>query len=95
MGRLADFAQRMKDEFSVYRAAIRHPETPRMARWLMLAGVAYALSPIDLIPDFIPGIGYLDDVVIVPLLMYLGWRLVPERVKRECRETGGRGRGAK
>ena len=85
--RVANFAQRIKDEFGLIRLAIRHPRTPRLARWVLLAAVGYALSPIDLIPDFIPVVGYLDDLLIVPLLLYIGWKLVPASVKQECRDA--------
>jgi uncharacterized membrane protein YkvA (DUF1232 family) len=56
-----------------------------MARWLLGAAVAYALSPIDLIPDFIPVLGHLDDVLIVPLLVWLALRIVPAHVVAEHR----------
>jgi uncharacterized membrane protein YkvA (DUF1232 family) len=55
----------------------RHPETPRAAKWVAMATLAYALSPIDLIPDFIPVLGQLDDLVIVPLGIALVVRLTP------------------
>ena len=82
---LTSFAQRMKDNFTLIRLALRHPQTPRAARWILAAAVAYALSPIDLIPDFIPVVGYLDDLTIVPLLLFIGWKLVPRKVKDDCR----------
>jgi uncharacterized membrane protein YkvA (DUF1232 family) len=56
----------------------RHRETPRAARWVAVATLAYALSPIDLIPDFIPVLGQLDDLVIVPLGIALVVRLTPK-----------------
>jgi uncharacterized membrane protein YkvA (DUF1232 family) len=56
---------------------LRHPETPRAAKWVAIATLAYALSPIDLIPDFIPVLGQLDDLVIVPLGIALVVRLAP------------------
>jgi endonuclease YncB( thermonuclease family) len=56
---------------------VRHPDTPRAAKWLAFAVLAYAVSPIDLIPDFIPVLGLLDDVVLVPLGIALVTRLVP------------------
>ena len=86
MGALSNFARRMKDQFILCRLAIRHPRTPRLSRWLMVAAVAYALSPLDLIPDWIPVVGYLDDLLVVPTLLWLGWKLVPAEVKDECRQ---------
>jgi uncharacterized membrane protein YkvA (DUF1232 family) len=82
-----------KREARVYRLVLADPRTPWLARVLLGAAVAYALSPIDLIPDFIPVVGYLDDIVIVPGLVYLALRLVPREVVRECRlkvETANR-----
>jgi uncharacterized membrane protein YkvA (DUF1232 family) len=57
---------------------MRHPDTPRAAKWLAVLVLAYALSPIDLIPDFIPFFGQLDDLVLVPLGIALVARLVPK-----------------
>lgn len=66
----------------------RHPQTPRAAKWVAGAVLAYALSPIDLIPDFIPVLGMLDDIVIVPLGIALAVRLTPrplwEQMLREA-----------
>lgn len=77
----------LKRRLAYYRALSAHPRTPRPAKWLLTAAVAYALSPIDLIPDWIPVLGYLDDLVIVPGLIAVALLLVPEQVKRQCRET--------
>lgn len=65
--------------------AYRHAGTPRIARMLCVLVVAYALSPIDLIPDFIPVLGYLDDVILLPCLIWLAVRLIPASVLAECR----------
>ena len=74
-----------RDAVAVYFAA-RDPRTPMFARCLALAIAAYALSPIDLIPDFIPVLGYLDDLLIVPLGLLLVIRLLPPHVLAESRE---------
>ena len=55
----------------------RHPQTPRAAKWVAFAVIAYAVSPIDLIPDFIPVLGLLDDLVLIPLGVALVVRLTP------------------
>ncbi|MFT3664469.1 YkvA family protein [Piscinibacter sp.] len=55
----------------------RHPETPRAAKWVAIAVIAYAASPIDLIPDFIPVLGQLDDLILLPLGVALAVRLTP------------------
>lgn len=74
-----------KDLYTLY-FAYRHPKTPWYARVIIGLTVAYALSPIDLIPDFIPVIGYLDDLIIVPAGISLSLRLIPDSVISECRE---------
>lgn len=62
-----------------------HPETPLLAKVLSYATAAYVLSPIDLIPDFIPVFGYLDDIIIVPVMIWLIVRLLPDTVIQESR----------
>jgi uncharacterized membrane protein YkvA (DUF1232 family) len=73
-----------KETFTLY-LAWRHPAVPWYAKALALLVVGYALSPIDLIPDFVPVLGYLDDMVIVPLGIMLVIRLIPAEVLAECR----------
>lgn len=65
--------------------ARRHPATPLGSKLLCALAVAYALSPIDLIPDFIPLLGYLDDLLVLPALIWLARRLLPQQVVRDCR----------
>lgn len=78
-------ARRLKEEtFALYLAA-RHPGTPWYAKVLVAGIVAYALSPIDLIPDFIPVLGLLDEIVLLPLGLALAIRMIPEGVLEECR----------
>ena len=71
---------------TVYYAA-RDPRTPFAVRALALLVAAYALSPIDLIPDFIPVVGYLDDLILVPLGIWLVVSLIPEPIMAEHRAT--------
>lgn len=85
MERLRRWARRLKTETYALYLAARDPRVPWYARVFLLALVAYALSPIDLIPDFIPVFGYLDDLVIVPLGIWLALRMVPPEVMQECR----------
>ena len=87
--RLRDFGRRFRHEIAVYRLVMRHPRTPRASRLLLGAAIAYALSPVDLIPDFIPVVGHLDDLLIVPLLVWLAFRLIPRDVIDECRRQAG------
>jgi len=70
--------------------ACRDPRTPWYAKAVAAAVAVYAFSPIDLIPDFIPVLGYLDDLLIVPLGVALALRLVPAAVMSECRERAER-----
>ena len=80
LGRLLGAANRAR--LGVYLLALwklfKHPDTPRAPRWIAIAVVAYALSPIDLIPDFIPVLGQLDDLVLLPLGIALAVKLTPE-----------------
>lgn len=83
--RLREGAKSLKRELAVYRRVIRHPRTPRAAKILLGAAVGYALMPFDLIPDFLPVVGQLDDLVVIPALVVAGLKLVPEDVLAECR----------
>ena len=86
-------AQALKNEvFAVYLAA-KDPRTPWYAKVVAICTVAYMLSPIDLIPDFIPILGYLDDVIIVPAGVALAIRLIPAEVLEEARENAKQAQG--
>lgn len=78
-------ARALKDQTQVLYLAARHPGTPWYAKLLVAGIVAYAFSPIDLIPDFIPVLGLLDDLLLIPLGLWLAIRLVPADVLAECR----------
>lgn len=73
-----------RDSYALYLAA-RDPRVPWYAKTLAVAIAAYALSPIDLIPDFIPVVGYLDDLILLPLGIWLAISLIPPEVMAECR----------
>ncbi len=75
--------------FALYLAC-RHPGTPWYAKAVAACVVAYALSPIDLIPDFIPVLGYLDDLILIPLGIAMVIRLVPGPIMEECRRDSQR-----
>lgn len=83
--RIRGRARALKRESHALYLAARHPATPWYARLLAGLVVAYALSPIDLIPDVIPVLGYLDDLVLVPAGIALALRLIPPAVMAECR----------
>src|SRR5919199_5573111 len=74
-----------RETYALYLVA-RDPRTPWYAKLIAAAVVAYALSPLDLIPDFVPVLGYLDDLILVPLGIALVLRLVPTEVLADCRE---------
>lgn len=83
---LTSRARALKNEaFAVYLAA-KDPRTPWYAKALIFFVVAHTFSPIDLIPDFIPVLGYLDDLIITPLGLALAIRMIPARVMEEARE---------
>ncbi len=82
--RLTLRARVLKREAVTLWFVLRHPRTPRGVRLLAILVVAYALSPIDLIPDFIPVLGFLDDVIVLPALIWLALRLIPADVRQEC-----------
>jgi len=78
-------ARQLKTETYALYLAYRDPRTPWYARLVVACVVAYALSPIDLIPDFVPLLGYVDDLILVPLGIALALRLIPPAVMDDCR----------
>ncbi len=89
MERLKQIARDFKRELKVYRLVLADPRTPLPAKIVLGAAVGYLLMPFDLIPDFIPLIGQLDDVLIVPGLVLLALRLIPKAVIEDCRAQVG------
>ncbi len=79
------WAKRIKRDAVALWFARTHPDTPWLAKALCIFTVAYALSPIDLIPDFIPVLGYVDDVLLIPCFIWLAVRILPPLVISECR----------
>ncbi|MGM9603753.1 MAG: YkvA family protein [Faecousia sp.] len=79
-------AAALKRDIPAVFLALKARETPLIAKILAGVTVAYALSPIDLIPDFVPVLGYLDDVLLLPGLIALTLKLIPREVLAECRE---------
>lgn len=76
----------IKQEIAALYLAYRHPDTPWYAKILLALIIGYALSPVDLVPDFVPVLGYIDDIIILPALIVLARRSIPETVMAECRE---------
>lgn len=86
--RIRSWARSLKRDAVTLWFAYKHPATPMLAKALCIVVVAYALSPIDLIPDFIPILGYVDDAILLPGLIWLAIKLVPPQVLDECRQVG-------
>jgi len=82
-------ARKLKNEIYAIYLAYRDPRTPWHARIFAACVVAYAFSPIDLIPDFVPLLGYLDDLVLLPLGILMVRRMIPPEVLEECRDKAG------
>lgn len=74
------WAKKLKRDVLVLWFALKNPETPLLAKVVGFITVAYALSPIDLIPDFVPILGYLDDIILIPILVWITLKLIPESV---------------
>lgn len=85
--RLRSVGTKFRREITVYREVLRHPGTPRPARILLGVAVGYMLLPFDLIPDFIPVLGHVDDAILVPLLVVTALKRIPADVISECRAT--------
>ncbi len=78
-------AKIIKKDITVIYYAYRHPELSILPKILIIFTIGYALSPIDLIPDFIPVLGYLDDLIILPILITLSIKLIPQEIMTESR----------
>lgn len=78
-------ARRLKTETLALYLAARHPETPWYAKLFVAGIVAYAFSPVDLIPDFVPILGYLDDLILIPLGIIVAIKIIPPTILAECR----------
>ena len=76
----------LKKKLTLYRLVLIDPRTPRLPKVLLWLAIGYTLLPFDLIPDFLPVIGHIDDVIIVPLLVVLALRLIPVEVIEDCRK---------
>ena len=87
------WARSVKRDVHALWIAARDPRTPWHAKALAAVVAAYALSPVDLVPDFIPVLGYLDDLVLVPLGIALAVRLIPPALLREFRDVATRAEG--
>ena len=78
-------ARKLKVELIALALAARHPQTPWYAKFVVAGCVAYALTPVDLIPDALPIVGFIDDLIFIPLAIALAVRFIPAPVLADCR----------
>ncbi len=83
--KVKEIAARLKSELVFYQRLMRHPQTPLLAKFCLWLAIGYLLMPFDLIPDFLPVIGQLDELVIIPFLVFLAIKLTPDAVLQACR----------
>ncbi len=83
--RLKSLAKSVKQEITVWKFVMKPPRCPLLAKILIGTAIAYLLIPFDLIPDIIPGIGHLDDILFVSILVVIVLKLIPKDVVEECR----------
>lgn len=83
--KLKERAKKLKTDIPAVFLAVKDKDTPIIAKIVAGCTVAYALSPIDLIPDFIPVLGYLDDIILLPALIALSIKLIPKNVMEKSR----------
>lgn len=82
--KLKEACRGLKRKLSLYRLVLKDPRTPALPKALLWIAIGYTLLPFDLIPDFLPVIGHIDDVIIVPLLVVLALRLIPVEIIEDC-----------
>jgi len=85
--RLKTIGKSFKNEIKIYQLVLKDSRTPRTARFLLKSAVGYALLPFDIIPDFIPVLGHLDDAVIIPALVFIALKIIPKEVIGEHRKA--------
>jgi uncharacterized membrane protein YkvA (DUF1232 family) len=85
--KLKEWSDKLKQSINILYCAYMNKRTPWYAKIMIGIVIAYALSPIDLIPDFIPILGYLDDLLLIPLGIILSYKLVPKDILAECKES--------
>ncbi|MDR1148842.1 MAG: DUF1232 domain-containing protein [Spirochaetaceae bacterium] len=84
--KLKEKSKQITRNLSILYIAYKRKDVPMPAKIIGAAAIIYALSPLDLIPDFIPVLGYLDDLIILPLLIYLSIIIIPKNIFEECKE---------
>jgi len=84
-GRFRWILKTSKNRLKVFSCIYRHPDTPGFARFILWAIIIYALSPVDIIPDWIPVLGQLDDLIIITVGISILYKFIPENIMRECK----------
>jgi uncharacterized membrane protein YkvA (DUF1232 family) len=84
--KLKQKSKQITQNLSILYIAYKRKDVPIIAKIIVVIAIIYALSPLDLIPDFIPVLGYLDDLIILPLLIYLSIKIIPKNILEECKE---------
>ena len=95
LGRWQSRLRSLRTEARALWLAYQDPRVPRLAKLVAACVLAYALSPIDLVPDFIPVLGHLDDIILVPAGIALAFKLIPRDVLEECRERAASEAGSR
>lgn len=85
--KLGNLYKKFKMEIEVYKMVLEDKRTPKPGKIFLALAIGYLLLPFDLIPDFIPVLGHLDDVIIIPLLIYIALKLIPKEIIQEHRNT--------
>ncbi|NIQ14746.1 MAG: DUF1232 domain-containing protein [Candidatus Dadabacteria bacterium] len=83
--KLRPLGRNLKQEIKVYRLLLVDKRTPKLAKFLLWLAIGYMLLPFDLIPDFIPIIGHLDDAIIIPALVLIAFKTISNDVVEDCR----------
>lgn len=83
--KLRSASTKLKREIKIYQLVRKDKRTPKMAKILLRTAIGYALLPFDIIPDFIPILGHLDDVIIIPVLVFFALKMIPKEVIDDCR----------
>ncbi|MBT9131450.1 MAG: hypothetical protein DDT41_01756 [candidate division WS2 bacterium] len=83
--KLKSVGRYLKQEIKVYQLVLKDSRTPKLAKYLLGLAVGYSLLPFDIIPDFIPVIGYLDDIIILPTLVIIALKMISKEVVEDCR----------
>ena len=83
--KLKAVSKNVKREIKVFQLVRKDHRTPKLAKWFLGLAVGYLFMPFDIIPDFIPVIGHLDDAIIIPALVILALKMIPKEVVEDCR----------